>query len=247
MSKLFVGNWKMYLSDAEAVELAKIYADIAGRCSDWDVAAAPSFTALERVAEVLRDSDAELASQDGFWKEEGAYTGEVSMETLKEVNAAFVILGHSEQRKYRGVTDEMVRKQAAAAVIHGLTAIICVGETAEEKEAGKREEVVRNQVRIAIQDVSDPKHVIIAYEPRWAIGSGDPCSPEDAAEMHEMIRSILLEAYGDEGRRVRILYGGSVNPENIQRYADEEQIGGVLVGGASTKGDEVNAMLCGSS
>lgn len=237
----------MYLSDDEAVELAKVYADVAGRCADWDVAAAPSFTALNRVAEILRDSDAELASQDGFWEEEGAFTGEVSMETLKELDAGFVILGHSEQRKYRGVTDEMVRKQAVAAVNHGLTAIICVGETAEEKAGGKRDDVVKRQVMTAIQDVDEGDRVIIAYEPRWAIGSGNPCSPEEAAEVHAKIRALLTGRFGEKAKASRILYGGSVNGENIRSYLSEEEIDGVLVGGASTKAEEVNAMLCGSS
>lgn len=237
----------MYLSDAEAVEMAKVYADIAGRCSDWDIAAAPSFTALERVAEVIGDSDAELASQDGFWEDEGAFTGEVSMETLKDLQAKFVILGHSEQRKYRGVTDDMVRKQVAAAVEHGLTAIICVGETAEEKGAGKREEVVSAQMQTAIQDVEDVEHLIVAYEPRWAIGSGNPCTPEEAEEIHRMIRSILTGKFGARGDEVRILYGGSVNSENVQGYVSSDLIAGVLVGGASTKAEEVKAILCGSS
>lgn len=245
--KIFIGNWKMYLTDHEAVELAQAYVATAKECGgEWIVGAAPSFTALERVSHVFDGSGVVLASQDGFWEDEGAYTGEISMETLADLNVRFVILGHSEQRAYRNVTDEMVAKQAVAAVEHGLTAVVCVGETKEEKDAGKREETVRRQVTEALAGIDDPKRVIIAYEPRWAIGTGVPCTPEDAVKVHGMIRGLLEERFGSDGAKVPILYGGSVDGENVDGYLREDLIGGVLVGGAGTRKEELRRILCGS-
>lgn len=245
--KIFIGNWKAYLTDPEAVELAHAYVSTAEECgSEWVVAAAPSFTALERVSHVFDGSPVVLASQDGFWEDEGAYTGEIPMSTLQDLHVRFVIVGHSEQRKYRGVTDEMVARQAEAAHDHDLTAVICVGETEEEKEAGRREEVVGGQVRAALEHVEDAERIIIAYEPRWAIGSGDPCSPEEAAEVHTMIAGILKERYGKSGAKIPILYGGSVDGDNIDGYLRQDLIGGVLVGGAGTDKEDLRRILCGS-
>lgn len=244
--KIFIGNWKMYLHDRDAVELARAYVEIAAQCGDWVVAAAPSFTALERVSHLFDGSGVLLASQDGFWEEDGAYTGEISMETLTELHVRFVILGHSETRKYRGVTDEMVSKSVDSALEHGLTAVICVGETADEKALGQREEVVRRQVSLAVANVGDFRRILIAYEPRWAIGSGEPCSPSDAAEVHALIYSIMKERFGKNGAKIPVLYGGSVNGENVDGYLREPLIAGVLVGGASTRTEDVKAILCGT-
>lgn len=244
--KLFFGNWKMYLSDHEAVELAQAYVDIASECDGWVMAAAPSFTALERVSHLFDGSGVGLASQDGFWEEDGAFTGEISMETLRELNVRFVIVGHSEQRKFRGVTDEMVAKQVVTALEHGLTAIVCVGETEDEKASGEREAVVRRQVTTALEHADDAGHIIVAYEPRWAIGTGEACTPEEAVTVHALIRDLLEERFGRSGAKVPILYGGSVNGENVDGYLKEDLIGGVLVGGASTRKEDVKRIICGT-
>lgn len=244
--KIFIGNWKMYLSDHEAVDLAQAYVDIAEECDEWVVIAAPSFTALDRVSHLFDGSGVMLASQDGFWEEDGAFTGEISMTTLSELNVRFVILGHSEQRKYREVTDEMVAKQVESAIEHDITSVICVGETEDEKDAGERENVVRRQVTSALAHVDKPAQIIVAYEPRWAIGSGDPCTPEEAVTVHALIRGILEERFGKKGAKVPILYGGSVDGDNIDGYLKEELIGGVLVGGAATRKEDVRRILCGA-
>lgn len=244
--KIFIGNWKMYLSDHEAVELAQAYVDLAEECDDWIIAAAPSFTALDRVSHLFDGSGVLLASQDGFWEEDGAFTGEISMATLNELNVRFVILGHSEQRKYREVTDEMVAKQTESALDHDLTPVICVGETEDENDAGERESVVRRQVTSALEHVDNPTHLIIAYEPRWAIGSGDPCTPEEAAKVHELIHEILKDKFGKAGAKVPVLYGGSVDGDNVDGYLKEDLIAGVLVGGAATRKEDMRKILCGA-
>ena len=246
MKKLFVGNWKMYLSDDQAEKLAKEYVE-AANCSEWEVVGVPSFTALEEVSSIFEGSKVGLGGQDGFWEDEGAFTGEVSMKTLKEIGAEYVIVGHSEQRKYFDLTDEMVAKKVLSGLSHDLKMIVCVGETGEEKKNGKREEVITREVVSAIADVrsEDTGKLLIAYEPRWAIGTGEPSTPEYAIETHLLIKKILMEKFGDASNNIRILYGGSVNSKNYEQFISKDVVDGILVGGASTKPDELKGILCG--
>src|SRR5688572_24373782 len=187
MRKLFFANWKMYLSDEGADALARAYAEGALSAS-VDVAVAPGFTALERVARSLSASKVALGAQDAFWKDEGAFTGEVAPKQLAALGVKYVIVGHSERRAM-GETDEVVSRKAAAVAADGMTPVVCVGELKEEREAGRQEEIVRAQLAAVRETLAPGTQLVIAYEPRWAIGTGVPCEPSDVAEMHAMIRS----------------------------------------------------------
>ncbi len=234
MRKLFFANWKMYLGDDEAEALARSYAEGALSAS-VDVAVAPGFTALERVARVLAASKVALGAQDAFWKDEGAYTGEVAPKQLAALGVKHVIVGHSERRAM-GETDEIVARKAAAVAADGMTPVVCVGELKEEREAGRQEEIVRAQLAAMMAALPSEAPFIVAYEPRWAIGTGTPCSPDDVAKMHACIRGIA-------GPDAAILYGGSVDPENFRPYLDLPDVGGLLVGGASARPDAVRAFF----
>lgn len=239
MPKLFVGNWKMYVKDDEAAVLAQGYAE-ASAGATCDAAVAPSFTALERVAEALKGSRVALAAQDVFWMEKGAYTGEISAPILADLGVRFVIAGHSERRALFDETDEAVAKKTVAVLRAGMIPIVCVGETAEEKAGGQREEVIRRQLE-AVFDLAAPAPdapMIVAYEPRWAIGTGAACAPEEAVVVHRLIRELAADHQG-----MRVLYGGSVDSTNVASYVSQPEIDGVLVGGASVKIEEVRAML----
>lgn len=237
MRKLFFANWKMYLSDADAEALAHVFADRAPTASA-ELAAAPGFTALERVGRALDGSGVALGAQDAFWKDEGAFTGEVAPKQLAALGVRYVIVGHSERRAM-GETDDTVARKAALVVADGMTPTLCVGETKDERDAGRREAVVRAQLDAALAALAPDAPLVVAYEPRWAIGTGVPCRPEDVAVMHAMIRGVLEAA----GRKARILYGGSVDPKNAASYLALEDVAGLLVGGASTRKDDVLAML----
>lgn len=233
MRKLLFANWKMYLADDDAVALARAYADGAA-AAPVDVAVAPGFTALARVAEALAGTKVALGAQDAFWKDEGAFTGEIAPKQLSELGVSYVIVGHSERRAM-GETDEVVAKKAAAVTADGMAPVLCVGELKEEREAGRQEEVVRAQLA-AVLDGRAAAPIVVAYEPRWAIGTGVPCEPPDVAAMHAMIRGIV-------GPDVRILYGGSVDPKNFRSYLDLKDVDGLLVGGASARPDDVRAFF----
>lgn len=233
MRKIFFANWKMYLGDDEAAALARAYASGADSAA-VDVAVAPGFTALERVAGVLKGSKVALAAQDAFWKDDGAFTGEVAPKQLAELGVRFVIVGHSERRAL-GETDEIVARKAAAVAADGMTPVICVGELKEERESGRAEDVVRAQLAAVLSALPAEAPRLIAYEPRWAIGTGVPCEPRDVAAMHAFIRGLAPGA--------PILYGGSVDPENFRSYLDLADVDGLLVGGASARTEDVRAFF----
>lgn len=243
MRKLFMANWKMTLTDDEAASLASEFAEAAvgAKC---DVAVAPTFTALHAVKEVLHGSSVDLAAQDVFWEEKGAFTGEVSPAMLAELGVRLVIVGHSERRTL-GETDEIVSKKTAAVRAAGMVPVICVGETAEERAAGRRDEVVRRQVEAALAAApSADEPVVVAYEPRWAIGTGMPCDPGDAAAAHRLVRALISEHHGEDAQpHLRVLYGGSVDAASLASYVALREVDGVLVGGASAKIEQVKAML----
>lgn len=201
-----------------------------------DIAVAPPFTAIAAAVEEADGTRVAISAQDVHWKAEGAFTGEVSVKMLVDSGCEYTIIGHSERRQFFSETDETVDLKTRAAIAGGLNAIVCVGETLTERDAGQAAEVVRRQVTRGIGQLtsSDLSRIIVAYEPVWAIGTGRTATPEVAAEMHAEIRRILADIYGAAtADGMRILYGGSVKPENISALMSKEDIDGALVGGAS--------------
>jgi triosephosphate isomerase len=238
---LIAGNWKLYKTIGEALSLVKeVRAGLAERPADADALVAPPFTALQAVAEALRGSGILLAAQNMHWEKEGAFTGEVSAAMLRDLGCSHVILGHSERRQLFGESDEGVGRKARAACDHGLTPILCVGETLAEREADRTFEVVERQVERALRALTPDELAgsVIAYEPVWAIGTGRAATPEQAQEVQAFIRKRAAASHGDAvASAVRILYGGSVKPDNIAALMAQPDIDGALVGGACLKAD----------
>lgn len=231
--KLIAGNWKMHTTLAEARELARGIVQGLGADPAADVTVAPPYTALAAVAEVLGGTPVRLAAQDVFWEEKGAFTGAISPLMLVDVGCSQVIIGHSERRQYFGETDATVNRKVKAALKAGLGPIVCVGETLAEREAGLTLQVVERQVKegLAGLPADAAGRLVIAYEPVWAIGTGRTATPAQAQEVHAFIRTRLPELLGTP--QVRILYGGSVTPDNAASLLAEPDIDGALVGGAS--------------
>jgi triosephosphate isomerase len=238
MRKPFVaGNWKMHKTGPEAVRLVKqLKVMLADAAANVDIALCPAFTALHAVGEALRGSGIKLGAQDVYWEEKGAFTGEVSPSMLADLGVDYCIVGHSERRQYFGEIDEWVNKKVQAVLAHGMGVIMCVGETLAERQAGRTEDVVRTQVRqgLAGVEVSQPERLVVAYEPVWAIGTGENATGSDANEVIGMIRRTLSELLGaKQAAATRIQYGGSVKPGNIKEFMCQPEIDGALVGGAS--------------
>ncbi|SMC26642.1 triosephosphate isomerase [Desulfacinum hydrothermale DSM 13146] len=233
---LMAANWKMHLSIREAVDfIARLHEVVAGS-EDREVLIAPPFTHLWAVREAMGAAGFSLAAQNCHWEEKGAFTGEISLPMLKEVGCGYVILGHSERRHIFGEPDEWVGLKTAAAFAHGVTPILCVGEKLEEREAQKTEEVLLRQLEtgLAQAPAEQVASLVIAYEPVWAIGTGKTASPEQAQEAHAFIRGWLARRYQKEiAKNIRILYGGSVKPDNVDALMAQPDIDGALVGGAS--------------
>jgi triosephosphate isomerase len=233
---ILAGNWKMHLTIAAATALAaELRAGCAG-LTGREVIVAPVFTALAAVSAALAGSPLRVAAQDSHWEEQGAFTGAVSGSLLKDAGCTAVIIGHSERRQLFGETDEQVNRKTLAALRNGLLPIVCVGETLAERESGAVQQVIGRQVRGALSGLG-PEQVAtlaVAYEPVWAIGTGRTASPAQANEVHAYIRGLLSEAFGATvAGRVRILYGGSVKPDNVDELMREPELDGVLVGGAA--------------
>jgi triosephosphate isomerase len=238
---VIAGNWKMYKLLNEAVETALALKPLVANANHCDVVVAPVFTALKTVSDRLEGSNVRIAAQNCATQNDfGAHTGEVAPVMLKDVGCTHVIVGHSERRQFYGETDESVNRKAEAALAAGLTAIVCVGEHLSEREAGKAETVVKMQLSSSLNGltVGDVERIIVAYEPVWAIGTGKTATPEQAQEMHRFIRSVLSETQGaDAATSIRILYGGSVKPDNIGQLMAQEDVDGALVGGASLEAE----------
>lgn len=234
---MVAGNWKMNSTLGEAASLSRAIKEGTGVYKNGDVVLAPPFTALPSVAETIKGSQVSLAAQNMHHEEKGAYTGEISPLMLKDVGCAYVIIGHSERRKYFGETDEVVNIKAKKALSVGLKPIICVGETEEERDKGVTEFVVGIQVKKAFSGITDLDSVTIAYEPVWAIGTGKTATPIEAEEVHRFIRNIIADVYGDIAQSVPILYGGSVTADNADDLIEMKDIDGALVGGAALKSD----------
>lgn len=243
---VIAGNWKLFKTAPEALELVTGLIPLIKGKTGVEVVVSPVFTVLDRVHTALVGSGISLAAQDCFWEEEGAFTGEISPKMLLDAGCSHVIIGHSERRQYFGETDATVNRKINAAIAAGLTVIFCIGETLVEREAGKTFEVLKEQLAGGLAGVSATtvQKIIVAYEPVWAIGTGKTATDDQAQEAHAYIRSELSILY-DAGTAaaVRILYGGSVKPENVSGLIAQPDIDGALVGGASLKADSFAALV----
>jgi triosephosphate isomerase len=238
---VIAGNWKMYKLLSEAVDTALALKPLVANASHCEVVIAPVFTALKSVADRLEGSNINVSAQNcAVQNDFGAHTGEVAPVMLKDAGCSHVIIGHSERRQFYGETDQSVNLKTISALAAGLTAIVCVGEMLEEREAGNAESVVKIQLSGSLNGltVADMERIIIAYEPVWAIGTGKTATPEQAQEMHGYIRQVGAETHGNAtAESVRILYGGSVKPDNIATLMSQPDVDGALVGGASLEAE----------
>jgi len=230
------GNWKMFKTVAETVRYVKEFRNLVKDIADVEIVIAPPFTALHAAAEAARNSNVGIAAQDVHWEREGPFTGEISAPMIAESGAEYVIIGHSERRTLFGETDASVNRKIAAAFAGGLTPIVCIGETLDQRERNETFAVLDRQIRDGLDGVTSDRLVqlVIAYEPVWAIGTGRNATPAQAAEAHGHIRKRLQQWFGTGASELcRIVYGGSVKPENIRDLASQPDVDGALVGGAS--------------
>jgi triosephosphate isomerase len=233
---VIAGNWKMFKTRGETDAFFEGLIPQIQTVRHCEIVVAPPFTALPAAVGDAAGTAIKISAQDVCWEKEGPFTGEVSVKMLREVGCTYTIVGHSERRQHFGETDQTVHKKTVAAVAGGLKAIVCVGELLAERDAGQAVEVVRRQVQNGLDGLTGPdlSNIIVAYEPVWAIGTGRTATPEIAAEMHAAIRKTFAEIYNEVAADgLRILYGGSVKPDNISALMKKEDIDGALVGGAS--------------
>jgi triosephosphate isomerase len=234
--KVIAANWKMYKIPAQAQEFVQAFLPLVVNHDRDEIVLCPSDTSLSVVIAAVSGSNVAVGAQNMYFADEGAFTGETSPLMLKAINTTHVIIGHSERRQYFGETDETVNKKLLAALKHELKPIVCIGEVLAERESGKTEEVLLRQIRKALDGVVAPQcePIVIAYEPVWAIGTGKTATPQMAAEAHAIVRKEIATVLGqDTADAMRILYGGSVKPENATALMSEPEIDGALVGGAS--------------
>ncbi len=242
---VIAGNWKMHKTTAEtAVFLQELTPKVRGKSHAEIVVCAP-FVDLPAAVAAAHGTNIQIGAQDLFWLAEGAYTGEISAPMLKAVGCTWVIIGHSERRQYFGETDETVYKKTVAALESGLKPIVCVGERLEEREAGETEEVLGAQLAGGIAPLNPEQFakIVIAYEPVWAIGTGKTATPEIAQAAHGFLRTQIESKFGDAAEDCRILYGGSVKPENTKELLAQPDIDGALVGGASLKSESFASIV----
>jgi triosephosphate isomerase len=243
---IIAGNWKMYKTPTEAIELITLLKRNIGDMTDVEMVVCPPFPALSDVKDALNECRIALGAQNCYWEDCGAFTGEVAVPMLKSIGVTYVIIGHSERRQYFGETDETVNKKIQAVLKHGLTPIVCVGEVLAEREAGKTFDVVRSQCGGSFRGLSVDamRQIVIAYEPVWAIGTGKTATPGQAQEVHRFIRDWLAQIYGEEvADGICIQYGGSVKPENTVDLMAQPDIDGALVGGASLNADSFSQIV----
>jgi triosephosphate isomerase len=236
MKALIAGNWKMYKSPSEAEIFAKELKNLPVY-QDRDIVVCPPFLAIPAVSKVLSGTHVMIGAQNVYPAKEGAFTGEISPAMLKDAGVKFVICGHSERRQILKETDEFIAEKVKIVIDYGMIPILCIGETLQQNEKGETFSVVEKQLTGGLKNISkdEIKNVVIAYEPVWAIGTGKNATPEQAQKVHSFIRETLRKNYGDVASEIRILYGGSVKPDNIDQLMAEQDIDGVLVGGASLK------------
>jgi triosephosphate isomerase (TIM) len=233
---LIAGNWKMFKTVGETVAFVTDLRDMVKRVAGVDIVVAPPFTAVHAAAGAAKNSNIAIAAQDLYWEREGAFTGEVSPAMVKDAGAAYAIVGHSERRRLFGETDAIVNRKTLAAIGAELTPIVCIGETLEERERGEMLAVLDRQIKDGLDQLPAEQigRLVVAYEPVWAIGTGRTATAAQAGEAHAHIRKRLRQWFGgDAADACRILYGGSVKPDNIKELIAEEDVDGALVGGAS--------------
>lgn len=233
---LIAGNWKMFKTCSEAVETAEQLIRFVGATRNTDVMIAPPFTALAPVSDVVKGSCVSLGAQNLFWEAQGAFTGEISPAMLVSAGCTYVIIGHSERRQYFNETDQTVNKKIRAAINNELIPVMCVGESEKERESKDTFYVLDKQIKKGLEGFSsdDLKKLVIAYEPVWAIGTGKTATSDQAQEVHQFLRTVLEKSFGNMlAKSIRILYGGSVKPNNIAELMAMPDVDGALVGGAS--------------
>jgi len=243
MKYFIAANWKMNKTIAETREFLHSFSPAVQKATDVDIIIAPPFTSLSAAADEIRDTDIQLAAQDIFWEEKGAYTGEISPLMLLEAGCNHAIIGHSERRQYFSEEDVIVNKKIKAAKKAGLGVIFCVGESLEAREAGKTFDVIKREVEMGLAEI-DPENLVVAYEPIWAIGTGKTATNEQAQEVHAYIRKLLVNLYGSKAEEIRILYGGSVTPDNVDSLMACKDVNGALVGGASLNPESFAKIIC---
>ncbi len=234
--KLIAANWKMYKTPDEARDFFREFLPLVASHDRDEIVVCPTYLAIDAAVHATKGSNVAIGAQDLYWQKEGAFTGEICGSMLAAVGATHVIIGHSERRQHFGETDDTVNLKLKAALEVGLIPIVCVGEVLEEREAGLTDDVLRRQCLRAFNKVSAKKaaRLVVAYEPAWAIGTGKTATPEIAADAHAIIRAETADSFGQEfADKLRILYGGSVKPENAHTLMSEAEIDGALVGGAS--------------
>jgi len=244
--KLIAGNWKMHMTTVETGDLIEEIIENIKDVDGVDVVVAPPFTALEAARETIGSANIGLSAQNIFWEEKGAFTGEISAPMLLDTGCEWVIIGHSERRQYFGETDETVNKKIKTAISAGLKPIVCVGETLEERESDKTDSVIETQLAGGLSGIPEESlgDMVIAYEPVWAIGTGKTASPAQAEEVHSFIRKWISDHYSAAtADKMRILYGGSVKPDNAAELMSQPDIDGALVGGASLKAGDFSAII----
>ena len=243
---LIAANWKMYKTPAEAKAFVEAFLPLVADQDRDEIALFPSPVLLPIVIEAAKGSNVAIGAQNIHFAEEGAFTGETSVLQLKAVGGTHTLIGHSERRQYFGETDEIVNKKLHTALTHGIVPVVCIGEVLEEREAGKTATVLKTQVAGAFAGITPEaaKPIVIAYEPVWAIGTGKTATPAMAVEAHQVIRQEVADFLGEEAAAaIRILYGGSVKPENACELLCETEIDGALVGGASLKAESFAAIV----
>lgn len=243
---LLAGNWKMHLNIARAEELAEAIVNSTSGLTDRDVMIAPPFTALAAVSRVVAGTPVQLAAQNIHWDEQGAFTGEISPMMLKDVGGRMAIVGHSERRHIFMESDALINKRILGSLKNGISPVFCIGETLAQREAGDTNKVLEKQVRQGLSGVNikDPGNLIIAYEPVWAIGTGKTATEDQAQSAHVFIRDLIAGLFEKNiAGQIRILYGGSVKPDNIDAIMRQEDIDGVLVGGAALNAESFKRII----
>ncbi len=234
---LIIANWKMKLSHQEALDLAKKISKSAYRYKDSEVVLCPSFIDIIDVSGMIKDTGISLGAQDCFWEERGAFTGEISPLFLQQIGVKYIIIGHSERRAISEESEEMVHKKVRLILTLDTTPVLCVGETFEERQEGLKDVVLRRQIYSALNGLwfNKSDRIVIAYEPVWMIGSGQDADPEEITHSHKVIRQLLYDLFPDQvvDNQIKIIYGGSVDPENVSRYLSQNSVNGVLVGASS--------------
>ncbi len=242
---IIAGNWKMHMTEKEAIEFVDQLKDkVSG--TDIEVVICPPYTILNKLTEITKNTNISIGAQNMHWEEKGAFTGEISPLMLKDMEIDYCIIGHSERRQYFNETNETVNKKLIFALKHGIKPILCVGETQDQRKAGETEELIKTQVIDAFKFISpeDAVGIVVAYEPIWAIGTGETATPEQANDVIAYIRETIKEIFNENiSEEIRIQYGGSVKPDNIVELMNQTDIDGALVGGASLKADSFSELV----